>query len=352
MKIQTWSTTPRSPGSAQQPISPRVWWEMAVVILLVEYMTGPFIHLAVWYTIPIGLAAWYNGWQYSVPLAVAMPLARLSFFLFGLWEHPSETLQAPGVNAMTRTLGLLVVAVVVSHFGRQARSASVQLQGLEEIRRRLPAELAALEHAAEAAPMHLRAQLLTQAADLCVATGEQHRAMTYFGRAIDTYLEDERLDCAEALCQRLIWVAPDVVRTHATLASIALAKQLIQDAEHHLAAYVRAARRAGKQSLAVTRLRAIAETVHGERARQIVEAHLSRLGALAPDRNRIHLSLFESRGSGLDSALSRRWHRLLHVTRMSANDLVKASSTDQMAWQRTGLLASRNAGGLELAGGA
>ena len=234
---------------------------------------------------------------------------------------------------MTRAVGLLVIAVVVSHFGRQARSASVQLQGLNEIRRRLPAELAALEHAAEAAPMDLRAQLLTQAADLCVATGEQPRAMAYFGRAIDTYLEDERLDHAAAVCQRLIWVAPDVVRTHATLATIALMRHQIHDADHHLAAYVQAARRHGQQSVAIARLRVLAETAHDERTRQIVEAHFSRLGAPVPGRNRVPLSLLDSQGAGLDSTVSRQWHRLLRVARMSASELEKASSTDQMGSQ-------------------
>ena len=114
--------------------SPVLWIGIAAALMFVEYLTGPAIHLAVWYMLPIGLAAWNDGWRWALPLALSMPLIRFSFFLSGLWESLTGTLHAPAANAVSRIGALSLLAAIVSHLGRKSRDASRQVEQLQRIR--------------------------------------------------------------------------------------------------------------------------------------------------------------------------------------------------------------------------
>src|SRR5690606_16963117 len=87
---------------------------------------------------------------------------------------------------------------------------------------RLEQELGSLERQAAAASPGYETQFLNRAGNLCVEAGQPDRALGYYGRAIDAYLESGRYAAAEVLCGKLLRIAPDAVRVRCTLAWLAL----------------------------------------------------------------------------------------------------------------------------------
>jgi len=58
------------------------WWiATALPLLWIEYVTGIYTQFPVVYVIPVSLAAWYSGRWPALTLAVAIPLAHLTFMV-------------------------------------------------------------------------------------------------------------------------------------------------------------------------------------------------------------------------------------------------------------------------------
>lgn len=121
-------------------------------------------------------------------------------------------------------------------------------------------------------------QHLNRAGDLCAAAGNAGRALSYYGRAIDIYLESGRYEAAEALCRKVLRLNPDAVRPHCTLAWISLGKAHREGAEQAVADYVRAASRTGEDPLAAKQLRMMAEAAHSPELRESLADWLISLG--------------------------------------------------------------------------
>lgn len=304
--------------------SPLLWVGLAAAVMLAEYLTGPFVRLAVWYTVPVALAAWYGGQQWGVSLAAGMPILGFAMFLFGLGEPSGQSWVAATFNHLSEIAALSLVAVVTSRIAHQNQLAVTKLREAEASRQHLERQLKALEGRAESAPLRLRIKLLSRAAELCAIAGERARAAVYYGRAIDVLLESGYYDRAGSVCRKLIRVFPEVVRAHATLAVIAIGKHLNRDAERHLENYVGAAIWAEKESLTRARLRAIAEATGDEQIRGAIAHHLWQLGDQAGSKNVLYPQQVEGTDTGdtnppLD--LEERWQRLIRVARMGPSEL-------------------------------
>lgn len=50
---------------------------LSAVAVVLDYLTGPYIHFPVLFTVPVILASWYRGWYFGGGLAVLLPLLRL-----------------------------------------------------------------------------------------------------------------------------------------------------------------------------------------------------------------------------------------------------------------------------------
>ncbi|RMH16384.1 MAG: hypothetical protein D6701_08985 [Gemmatimonadetes bacterium] len=111
-------------------------------------------------------------------------------------------------------------------------------------------QLAKLEAEAEGAALGLQGLPLNRAGDLCHRAGDTARALRYYGRAIDAFLEDGQPEAARGVAKKIIRVHPDAVRTLCTLTWLDLASGLHASALEHLHAYAVAARRAGRHELA------------------------------------------------------------------------------------------------------
>ena len=158
----------------------------------------------------------------------------------------------------------------------------------------LEADLARLEQEAEEATPDYVALLYSRAGDLCVQEGDRKRALSYYGSAIDAFLDVGYYDSAAALCRRVIELSPRVVRARGTLAFLALGEglqylpfrgRLEENARNAIAEYVEAARKAGVEDLAVKRLAIMAESTDNPEIREMIGSYLLELGdAKAADR--------------------------------------------------------------------
>jgi len=119
------------------------------------------------------------------------------------------------------------------------------------------------EEAAEAKP-GFEGQAFKEAADLCVRAGETERALTYLGRAIDAYLEDEQPEAARAVARRLIRLHPRAIRTLCTITWLDLAGGYLGDALLHLGEYVEASRRGERQEICRNQILEMARIVNDE----------------------------------------------------------------------------------------
>lgn len=180
---------------------------------------------------------------------------------------------------------------------------------------RLRREIQSLERKARSAPRESRAQLFNHLGDLYIRDGDRDRALSCYGRAIDTHLETGRYNAARALCRKVIIVAPEVVRAHCTLAFLALGEDRIADAEREIGDYVRAARRAGRSDLAARQLRLMANATDDQDIRLALARQLAELGDIRGS-NEVFSAVYAER-TGLRSAprenQRERWARMLRI---------------------------------------
>ncbi|HEX6924333.1 MAG TPA: hypothetical protein VF167_02835 [Longimicrobiaceae bacterium] len=188
---------------------------------------------------------------------------------------------------------------------------------------KLERELASLEEQARSASPGYETQFLNRAGNLCVEAGMPQRALAYFGRAIDAYLESGRFSAAEVLCRKVLRISPEAVRARCTLAWLAIGKGMRTETEEEIADYVRAAQRAGKEGLAARQLVMMAEAATRIELRERLAEHLVELGADV-DADRV-LGLVYAERNGLRPPPAqdegKLWAKLLRAALMGPQEL-------------------------------
>lgn len=187
----------------------------------------------------------------------------------------------------------------------------------------LDRDLQALEAQAKSASPGYETQFLNRAGNLCVEAGQPARALGYFGRAIDAYLESGRFSAAEVNCRKVLQIAPEAVRARCTLAWLSIGKSSGAVPVQELADYVRAAKRAGQESLAVKQLAMMAEAATSAELREVLAEHLLDLGEEV-EADRLFGAVFAER-NGLrprpPSDEGKLWASLLRAALMSPQEL-------------------------------
>lgn len=105
---------------------PLFWLVISILMLGLDYFTGPAIHFPIAFAIPVLLAAWYSGWIWGVGLAVLLPITRAAFH--SLWEGPTDIFVGT-LNLAIRIVVLAGVAVLVNHAAALTREIKV-LKGM------------------------------------------------------------------------------------------------------------------------------------------------------------------------------------------------------------------------------
>jgi hypothetical protein len=142
----------------------------------------------------------------------------------------------------------------------------------------LPERLRVLEREADQARLGFRGTPLNRAGDLCMQAKQTDRALEYYGRAIDAYLQDGHPELARGVAQKLIRVHPGAVRTYCTLTWLDLGLGYLADARTHVGGYVAAARRAGREEIAIRHVREMARAVTDQGFRVAAATALEDLG--------------------------------------------------------------------------
>ena len=114
----------------------------------------------------------------------------------------------------------------------------------------LDERLLALEKESERARPGYRGTALNKAGDLALKGDLKPRAIAYYGRAIDAFLEDGQREAARGVANKIIRVHPKAVRTLCTLTWLDLAARHTATAMLHLRDYVVAAKEIGESELA------------------------------------------------------------------------------------------------------
>ncbi len=102
---------------------------------------------------------------------------------------------------------------------------------------------------------------LNRAGDLCLRAGDRDRALKYYGRTIDTLLEDEQREAARGVANKIIRIHPGAVRTLCTLTWLDLAARHMATALLHLRDYVEGAREAGREAITADQVLEMARVV-------------------------------------------------------------------------------------------
>lgn len=118
----------------------------------------------------------------------------------------------------------------------------------------LEGRLAALEEEAARARPGYQGTPLNKAGDLALRAGQHTRAVAFYGRAIDAFLEDQQREAARGVANKIIRVHPRAVRTLCTLTWLDIAARHKATALLHLRDYVEAAEEAGQEGRAAEHL--------------------------------------------------------------------------------------------------
>ncbi len=119
---------PRAPSLVDRAIGLPAWQWLAVAaaILVVDYLTGPFIQFPILFIVPVALATASHGAQVGFMVALLLPLVRLSFFL--RWDRPAGWLLEI-VDVTVDVVILLAFSLLVDRILRQHREIRL-LRGL------------------------------------------------------------------------------------------------------------------------------------------------------------------------------------------------------------------------------
>lgn len=121
--------------------------------------------------------------------------------------------------------------------------------------------LADLEAAAKGAAPGYQGTPLNRAGDLCLKEGDHRRALAYYGRAINTFLEDRQPEAARGVANKIIRIHPEAVRTLCTLTWLDLAAGHLATALIHLVNYKDASQRSASEPLAAEHILTMAKMI-------------------------------------------------------------------------------------------
>lgn len=194
---------------------------------------------------------------------------------------------------------------------------------------RLEKELDVLEEQVRTATPGYETQFLNRAGNLCVDAGQPSRALHYYGRAIDAYLESGRFSAAEVLCRKVQQIAPKAVRVRCTIAWLALGKGANDNTREEISGYVEAALASSQEALASKQLVMMAQATNELGLREEIARHLLELGA-TEEADHVFGLIFQER-NGLrppaEADQGKLWAKLLRAALMGPKELEERSWT-------------------------
>lgn len=129
MNIATEAAKPVSSRFQRPPWSRRwLWFALAVLILVADYLCGPVLLFPIFFILPVTLAAWNCARREAVFIATFLTIARLGVTLF---RDSQAFIGADLVNGLIRAVVLVALAVLVSRVAEQNAQLARQVKQLE-----------------------------------------------------------------------------------------------------------------------------------------------------------------------------------------------------------------------------
>lgn len=104
------------------------WVILAILILLIDYVTGPFIQFPFLFVLPVVFSSWYNGREWGIGYAVILSLVRLYFNT--IWNVPWGIAEG-AINALIRMSVLSLLAYLVDSVAKQTTKTESKVKLLE-----------------------------------------------------------------------------------------------------------------------------------------------------------------------------------------------------------------------------
>jgi hypothetical protein len=104
----------------------------AILLVLVDHLTGPNVPVPAIYSVPVALAAWYSGRATGLFVAWMLPLSRLALALW-VWPPGSTSLEAETLDAILRLCTFTLLALFMFRLCEHERALErnlMLLQGL------------------------------------------------------------------------------------------------------------------------------------------------------------------------------------------------------------------------------
>ncbi len=156
----------------------------------------------------------------------------------------------------------------------------------------LNAMLRSMESRAKAAEYpDQKARILNLAGDLCFDAGEREQALGFYGRSIDLHIAHKQYNAAVAILQKIVRLTPEVVRARCTLAWMAVARGMIEEAQERIAEYRNAAESKGQTRMARAHLLMMAEVIENKDLLLTIAESLIELGD-AENADRVYGAAF------------------------------------------------------------
>jgi hypothetical protein len=108
-------------------VLPTCWIALTVLVLAIDYVTGPLIQFPILYLIPISLASWHSGRWWGLALALGMPLVRVGFV--ASWPERWTMVEA-AINAAIRIVVFVGFAFLLDRVAMQTRTLAHQVRVL------------------------------------------------------------------------------------------------------------------------------------------------------------------------------------------------------------------------------
>jgi hypothetical protein len=100
------------------------WILLSIGVIVLDYLTGPFIYFPIFFLFPVVLATWFNGLRWGLVFACFLSFVRIFFSL--AWPAPWSILES-SVNAAIR---LIIFSLTVLLVDREVKRRAL----LEEVK--------------------------------------------------------------------------------------------------------------------------------------------------------------------------------------------------------------------------
>ncbi len=108
-------------------VHPLVWIALAGATLVVDFLTGPYVQVAILFVFPVALATWSQGRVWGRAAALALPLVRLPVF-YAVWHVPSSW-ELEFLDTAIDVVVLFALVQIISYIAEQRRELYV-LEGM------------------------------------------------------------------------------------------------------------------------------------------------------------------------------------------------------------------------------